>query len=117
MVLTAMEAAEEFEKRNIDCTVVNMRFLKPLDKEMLAKLSKDHNIFFTIEENVRFGGLGQQVIDAINELDKEIYVYAAAVEDQFVGHGTVQQQRKRLGLDTDSIVEKLVELANTRNRG
>ncbi len=115
MVSIAMEAADELKEKGIDCTVVNMRFIKPLDTDLLKELSAGHKVFLTMEENVRSGGFGQQVSDTVSKEGLGVFVHIAAVEDDFVAHGTVEQQRQAHGLDKDSIVKKVLELVKEKS--
>lgn len=109
-VETALETAEKLKASGIEPTVVNMRFVKPLDEELICELSHDHSLFATIEENVKNGGFGEKVLDAVNKNRLETDVYIAAVDDMFMSHGTVAQQRKRAGIDAETVVGKILEL-------
>ena len=109
MVKIAEEAAELLKKRGVDVTLVNMRFVKPFDRELLRELAKDHELFVTMEENVENGGFGQQVLDFAEQEGLPVHVSIAAVPDCFVRHGSVEGQRKRLGLDAESIARRVQE--------
>ena len=109
-VETALETAEKLKASGIEPTVVNMRFVKPLDEELICELSHDHSLFVTIEENVKNGGFGEKVLDAVNKNRLETDVYIAAVDDMFMSHGTVAQQRKRAGIDAETVAGKILEL-------
>lgn len=109
-VETALETAEKLKASGIEPTVVNMRFVKPLDEELICELSHDHSLFATIEENVKNGGFGEKVLDAVNKNRLETDVYIAAVDDMFMSHGTVAQQRKRAGIDAETVAGKILEL-------
>lgn len=110
MVKTAMETAKLLEAEGICASVVNMRFVKPLDEDMLKKLAVSHSLFVTMEENVRSGGFGSQVLDAANRLGLEVKTEIAAVEDTFVSHGTVAQQKIRVGLDPESLKQRILTI-------
>ena len=109
MVKIAEEAAELLKKRGVDVTLVNMRFVKPFDRELLRELAKDHELFVTMEENVENGGFGQQVLDFAEQERLPVHISIAAVPDCFVRHGSVEGQRKRLGLDAESIARRVQE--------
>lgn len=110
MVKTAMELAEMLEKKGESVTVVNMRFVKPLDETLLTLLSADHDLFVTMEENVKNGGFGSRVLESVNRLGLKSRVYIAAIEDCFVSHGKVETQKKYVGLDAKSLYEKILEI-------
>ena len=104
------DSLEILEEMGISVTLVNVRFVKPFDRELLKKLSETHSVFVTMEENVRTGGFGQQVLDYAEEEKLPVTVSIAAVPDTFVSHGSVEWQRKQVGLDTDSILERIEKL-------
>ena len=86
-------------------TLVNMRFAKPIDTEMLDHLAETHTTMITIEENVRTGGFGEQVQDYVEQSHPEIRVKIFAIPDEFIGHGSVAWQRHEAGLDADAICD------------
>lgn len=107
---TALETANGLEGLGINATVVNMRFVKPIDEQLLIKLSDKHKLFVTIEENVKNGGFGEKVLEAVSRNNLDTRVYIAAVDDVFVSHGTAAQQRKNTGIDADSVIAGISEL-------
>lgn len=104
MVRTAVETAALLQKGKKTPTVVNMRFVKPFDKELLRELAEDHSIFVTMEENMRHGGFGEQVLDFVQTEGLPCRVCIIAAPDRFIQHGSVESQRKEAALDADSIV-------------
>ncbi|MDO4616524.1 MAG: 1-deoxy-D-xylulose-5-phosphate synthase [Lachnospiraceae bacterium] len=104
MVETALQVREHFLKQGVELTLVNVRFVKPLDRELLRELAEDHSCFVTMEENVRIGGFGQQTADFVREEELPVSVSVFAIPDQFVGHGSVDRQRQLLGLDAGSVI-------------
>lgn len=109
MVETACEVREQLKKRGIKATVVNMRFVKPMDTDCLKELAKSHSIFVTLEENAEEGGFGQRVADYLQVIKKnEIALINCSIKDQFIQHGNVDILKKTLGLDADSITERIL---------
>ena len=92
------------------CSLVNARFVKPFDKEMLEHLSKDHCLFVTIEENVLTGGFGEQVMDYVSSAKLDVHVRNIGISDDYVEHGNVEILRKELGLDCDTIVKQAISV-------
>ena len=90
------------------CSLVNARFVKPFDKEMLEHLSKDHCLFVTIEENVLTGGFGEQVMDYVSSAKLDVHVRNIGISDDYVEHGNVEILRKEVGLDCDTIVKQAI---------
>ncbi len=110
MVKIAEEVADRLQERGVSVTLVNMRFVKPFDRDLLKKLAENHPVFVTMEENVESGGFGQQVLAFCGEAGLDVSVCIAAVPDCFIGHGSVDWQRKQTGLDADSILERIDKL-------
>lgn len=90
------------------CSLVNARFVKPLDTSLLEELAKDHRLFVTIEENVLTGGFGEQVADYISRAGLDVRVRSIGISDEYVEHGNVEVLRKEVGLDKDVIVKQAV---------
>ena len=108
MAKLAKDVREELKNRGYSCTLVNARFVKPLDKEMLVQLAANHRIYVTIEENVLSGGFGQQVLDCVERERLDVYVHSFGIPDDYVEHGNVDVLRKEVGLEKTNIVEKII---------
>jgi 1-deoxy-D-xylulose-5-phosphate synthase len=108
MVKTAQEVIEALEKEGKKATLVNVRFVSPIDKEMLEQLSTDHSLYISMEENVKSGGYGQKVSDYLCEAKKQnIRLINISVPDLFIEHGGVGELQQKFGLDAESIVAKI----------
>ena len=105
----ACAAANKAKDAGYDITVVNARFVKPFDKELLKELSSDHKIMITLEENVLSGGFGSMILEDIRENGYDITLDICAVDDKFVGHGTLEQQRKHHNLDDESVTQRVLK--------
>ena len=103
MVRIAEEAADILKERGLEVTLVNMRFVKPFDRDLLRNLSAEHELFVTLEENVESGGFGQQALDFAAQENLPVSFCIMAVPDCFVGHGSVEWQRRQMGLDAESV--------------
>ena len=99
MVKPALDAAEE-----LDATVANMRFVKPLDQELVAELAGSHDLLVTIEENVIMGGAGSAVLESLQSQRIKATVLQLGLPDRFIDHGDPVLQLKSCGLDTDGIL-------------
>lgn len=110
MVKTAIDTARILKGKDINCTVVNMRFVKPFDEELVLKLVPGHRVTVTLEDNEETGGFGQQMEAMIAETGlfagKLINV---SIKDSFVEHGSPEELYKRYGMDAESIAEKIRE--------
>jgi len=107
MVSTAEHVREKLKALGQPCTLVNMRFAKPIDKELLAELAETHENFVTLEENVLRGGFGLEVAEWASSQKKELSVTHIALPDAYVEHGDVSVLREHLGIDSDSVVAVL----------
>lgn len=114
MVGPAWQAAIELEKKGVSATVINARWAKPLDIELIETHAKKCGRVITIEENVRAGGFGQQVRDALAERDYTGKFKILAIEDQFVEHGSQDLIRRDCGLDADNLVAVSLDLVASK---
>ena len=104
----ALKVREILKEKGLNCTLVNARFVKPLDKDMLEQFAKDHSLFVTIEENVITGGFGEQVMDYVSSAKLDVHVRNIGISDDYVEHGNVEILRKEVGLDCDTIVKQAI---------
>jgi len=107
MVQTAVQVREKLLDKGIDATVVNARFVCPLDTECLDRLSRDHQWIVTMEENVLKGGFGEACGDYLLAKHEDVRLIHVGVPDVYVEHGGVDQLKKTLRMDADSIVERI----------
>ena len=108
MVQSAVQAADKLKEQGIDAGVVNMRFAKPLDKELLIEHAKRYGKIVTLEEGVLAGGVGSEVLEILDDagLLQQCTVLRLGIPDEFVTHGDKKLLFRDLGLDTDAIVQK-----------
>ena len=108
MVQSAVQAADKLKEQGIDAGVVNMRFAKPLDKELLIEHAKRYGKIVTLEEGVLAGGVGSEVLEILDDagLLQQCAVLRLGIPDEFVTHGDKKLLFRDLGLDKDAIVQK-----------
>ncbi len=107
-VMPACEAAELLAEQNISATVVNARFAKPLDENVLRQLAGDFHHIFTVEENVLIGGFGSGVLEFFEHAGIcNVAVHRLGIPDRFVDHATQAQQRRELRIDATGIAEQV----------
>ena len=109
MVKTAVTVRERLKEMGYSVTLVNGRFVKPIDTDMIEQLSKNHELLVTMEENVESGGFGEKVRTYVDERKWEMGVLSICVPDEYVEHGNVELLRKEIGIDADTIVNRIVE--------
>ncbi len=108
MVETALAVREQLKELHYQCTLINARFAKPLDEELLLSLSADHKLLVTLEENVITGGFGQQVTQFLTDTGQPIRVLQAAIPDRFVEQGSPAKLKEEVGLDASFIVKRIL---------
>ncbi len=102
MVAPALQAAEQ-----LDASVVNMRFVKPLDQPLLLDMARHHDLLVTIEENVVAGGAGSAVNESLRHHGMEVPILNLGLPDSFMEHGRHQDLLARCGLDAEGIVKSV----------
>ena len=110
MVKHAATIRELLLEQGIEATVVNARFVKPIDEELLESLAKEHSLFVTMEENVEYGGYGQNVASYICNKQLSVKHLNISIKDMFVEHGKVYELYQRLGLDPESVQKQILAM-------
>ncbi len=118
-VAPAMRAAETLAAEGIECTVVNARFVKPLDEELLFKLIPAHSLVVTIEDHALQGGFGSAVLEFMADtgLSAQKIVVRLGIEDEFIEHGTQDELYELCGFSVQAIVNRVRETARTAHLG
>lgn len=109
MVETAVEVREKLKADKINATLVNARFIKPLDTKILDRLALKHKKIVTMEENVKNGGFGMAVSEYMQEYHPEVKVQIIALPDAFITHGNPKLLKAKAGIDADSIYGAIKE--------
>ena len=112
MVQSALQVAAKLAEQGISAGVVNMRFAKPLDKELLLAHAAQYGKIVTLEEGALQGGVGSAVLETLNEAKilQQCRVLTLGIPDEFVLHGDKKLLMKDLGLDVDAIVAKTIAM-------
>ena len=108
-----MEIAEKTRRKlkemGYDCSLVNARFVKPIDEDILMHMAKDHKLFVTVEENVLSrNGYGEKVREFVMRNHLAVDVLTVGIPDEYVEHGNIDILRKEIMLDEESIVKQIV---------
>jgi len=111
MLKPALEAAAD-----LNATVANMRFVKPLDRELVFRLATSHDLLVTVEENVARGGAGSAVGEALAEDGVSAPLLTLGLPDRFIHHGDPQQLAADCGLDAQGIARAVRERLSTTDR-
>jgi 1-deoxy-D-xylulose-5-phosphate synthase len=116
-VYPALAAADLLEKDGIAVTVVNARFVKPLDRELILSVSKECGTIITVEENALQGGFGSAVLELLSdEKITGLKFKRIGIPDRFIEHGTQAELRKMLGLDAEGIAHSVRSLLRIKSQ-
>ncbi len=116
MTAQAKELAVRLEREGFSAAVINPRFIKPLDREMLAEYAARVAAFVTFEDHVKMGGFGSAVLEALDELGSALPVVRIGWPDQFIEHGKVDDLRAKYRLTVDAAYSQVMPLLAHRVR-
>ena len=116
MVSMARELASQLEREGYSCAVINPRFIKPIDRELLAQYARSVAAFVTFEDHVKMGGFGSAVVEALDEMGSAVPVVRVGWPDQFIEHGKVDDLRIKHGLSVDAALTQVLPLLAGRRR-
>ena len=110
MVYPALETGKILKEHNISTTVINGRFIKPLDAELILSMSKKHSLFVTMEENALAGGFGSAVLELLadNDLIQNKFI-SIGLPDEFITHGATKILKENMGLDPVNMAKKIMK--------
>ncbi len=108
MVCTAEGVRDVLKEKGYPCSLINARFAKPIDEETILSLTKDHEMIVTMEENVGSGGFGEKVRYLLDESGFTGKLINIFIPDEYVEHGNVEILKKEIGIDKESIVERIL---------
>ncbi len=107
MVKTAEEVKAVLNRDGYKCSIINARFVKPVDAKAVKWASDNHKLVVSMEENVASGGYGEKVRDVLGTLKSPAGFIQIAIPDEYVEHGNVDQLKKETGIDADSIIDRI----------
>lgn len=104
----AAKTRELLKAEGYNCSLVNARFVKPLDEQMVKKLAENHKLIVTIEENIQAGGFGERVLECVSRNHLNASVLPLALPDDYIEHGSVDVLRKEVSLDAQSMKARIL---------
>jgi 1-deoxy-D-xylulose-5-phosphate synthase len=114
----ANELAAKLEEQGYSAAVINPRFVKPLDRDVIAHYAQKVGAIVTFEDHVLMGGFGSAVMESLSEMQFSVPVVRIGWPDRFIEHGKVEQLRARYGVSVEAALEKLAPyLKRTSRRG
>jgi 1-deoxy-D-xylulose-5-phosphate synthase len=116
MTPMALELAARLEGEGYSAAVINPRFIKPIDREMIASYAERVAAFVTFEDHVKMGGFGSAVLEVLEEIGSKVPVVRIAWPDQFIEHGKVDALRQKHGLTVEAAQTQVLPLLASRRR-
>lgn len=110
MVKIAYKACQQLKARGFSMTLINARFIKPLDEEILIETAKKHDIIFTLEDGILSGGMGSGILEFYNQKNINTNVNLLAYDDKFITHGEIEELHKIHEMDADGIAAKVEKI-------
>ena len=107
----ALEAAAIAETKGINVAVYDMRFIKPLDEDLVLQVASKYNDIITIENGALKGGLGSAVAEVVADNNLKVNVHRMGIPDYFVAHGSLKELHKECQIDTDAMVSMIMKIA------
>lgn len=121
MVKTAEEVRDALKEKGFGVSLINARFVKPIDEEAVEEACREHALIVTLEENVACGGYGEKVLDYMNQRNLQNRFLNISIPDAYVEHGNVELLKREIGIDQESIVKRIcgmgMEEAHLRDGG
>lgn len=114
MVKTAESVREALKAKGYGVSLINARFVKPLDEDAIVEACRDHALIVTMEENVACGGYGEKVLDFMNRNGLRNSCLNICIPDAYVEHGNVELLKQEIGIDADSITKQICELLENK---
>jgi len=116
MTALARELGAQIDRAGYSAAVINPRFIKPIDRELLEKYAGRVAVFVTLEDHVKMGGFGSAVAEALEEMGSKVPVVRIGWPDQFIEHGKVDDLRAKYGLTADAALAQVLPLLALRRR-
>ena len=114
MVKTGEQVREQLKSKGYHVSLINARFVKPIDEDVVKEVCREHALIVTMEENVFCGGYGEKVLDCMNRNNLNNRCLNICVPDAYVEHGNVELLKKEIGIDADSIVKRIEDSLKSR---
>ena len=108
MVETADIVRKNLKAQGYSVTLINARFVKPIDESAVFKCGREHNLIVTMEENVIYGGFGESVCQLVSDLQLPVRVLNISLPDDYIEHGSVDILRCEAGIDAETVTERII---------
>lgn len=108
MVKVAEQVRRQLKEKGYACSLINARFVKPIDEAVIEEACADHKLLVTLEENVASGGFGEKVREFLSRTDQDSALLTITIPDEYVEHGNVELLKQEIGIDADSVTKRTV---------
>lgn len=108
MVKVACQVREILKEKGYSCSLLNARFVKPIDEDAIVEAFAAHTLFVSMEENVASGGYGEKVRELLDRKESGKGLVSIAIPDEYVEHGNVDALRKEIGIDAETVAERII---------
>ena len=115
MVASAIETSRILKDKKINSCIVNARFVKPLDKNLIIPLASKIKKVVTMEEGTLIGGFGSAIVELLNDNEINVPVYRIGIPDVLVDHASPDQSKEKLGLMPDQMADKIADKFELNN--
>lgn len=108
MMMIAADVRKQLKAKGYHVSLINARFLKPIDESVIYRCAKEHKLLVTLEENVLSGGFGESVCRFVSESEMDMHVLNIALPDDYIEHGSVDILKAECGIDADSVTDRII---------
>lgn len=108
MVKTAEAVRDKLKEQGLSVSLINARFVKPIDELAVLEACGSHELIVTMEENVACGGYGEHVLECMNNSGLDNPFLNISIPDEYVEHGNVEMLKKEIGIDAESVAERIM---------
>ncbi len=108
MVKTGAAVRRRLKEMGYSCSLINARFVKPIDERMVEEMGRGHKLLVTMEENVSSGGFGEKVREYADSINLPCKVLTIAIPDEYVEHGNVDLLYREVGIDEETVLKRVV---------
>ena len=108
MVKTGAAVRRRLKEMGYSCSLINARFVKPIDEKMVEEMGRGHKLLVTMEENVSSGGFGEKVREYADSINLPCKVLTIAIPDEYVEHGNVDLLYREVGIDEETVLKRVV---------
>ena len=108
MMIPAELVRDTLKDMGYNVTLINARFIKPIDTELIDEIVNEHSLLVTMEENVCIGGFGERVCNYVSDHNYKIKTLNISLPDDYIEHGSVDILKRETGIDSATIVNKII---------